>query len=328
MKTQYLVFPGKGRCDVVSAELPPVKENEIAVKNILSQVSAGTELSLFNRTHRGIDVPSFGWAKYPFKPGYAAVGEIIECGAGVKDFKAGDIVFHQGSHATVSVVDATGKVIRLPKGMTPDVGVFFALTEIAMTAPRVAPVGFGETVVVVGMGAVGNLAAQLCKRSGARRVAGADLSAKRLKNALDCGAIDMALNVKEKPLADQTAALGGGGAELIIEAVGASASIDSCLKAVAVGGRVVLLGSPRSNMEFDPYFDVHRKASHIIGGHGNGVSAAQRMRDREFIMAMLGDGRINVAPMITDRLAYSKAQSAYELLRDDPDNHITIMLTY
>ena len=260
MKTNYLVFPEKGRCLIETAELAAPKENEIVVKNILSQVSAGTELSLFNRTHRGIDVPTFGWAKYPFKPGYAAVGKIIETGSGVKNFAVGDTVFHQGSHATVNVLDAGGKIIKLPAGMSAETGVFFALVEIAMTAPRVAPVAFGETVVVVGMGAVGNLAAQLYKLSGARLVAGADLSAKRLKNAMDCGAIDVALNVKAKPLAEQTAALGEYGAELVIEAVGVPASIDSCLKAVAVGGRVVLLGSPRSNMEIDPYFDIHRKA--------------------------------------------------------------------
>ena len=327
MKAQRLVFPDKDRCVVEDFELPDAPgAGQVLIRNVVTLVSAGTELAMFTRAHRGFDEPDFGYAKYPFRPGYAAVGEVVEVGDGVESLRKGERVFHGGHHAT-HAVRAADACHKLPDGLSSERGTFYSLTSIAMTAPRLAPVRFGENVVVVGMGLVGNLCAQLCKLAGAALVAGADLSEVRLQKALNCG-IDRAFNLGEKPLADWTEQLGPNGAELVIEAVGIPPTIDACMKAVADDGRVVLLGSPRLNMEFDPYFDIHRKAVQLIGAHGRGVDGDTRRRDVPFILSLIERGDVEVDSLITQEMPCAEGLAAYEGLRDKKDEYLGVILRY
>jgi 2-desacetyl-2-hydroxyethyl bacteriochlorophyllide A dehydrogenase len=325
MQARRLVFPDRNKCEVETFELADSPgAGQVLVQNRVTLVSAGTELAMFTRSHRGFDEPDFGYAKYPFRPGYAAVGEVLQVGEGVADIREGDRVFHAGHHATHAL---TGGARKLPGDLSDERAAFQALTSISMSAPRLAPVRLGENVVVVGMGLVGNLCAQLCKLAGAAVVAGADLSAARLAKALDCG-IDRAFNLGEKPLAEWAAELGPAGAELVIEAVGIPPTIDACMKAVADNGRVVLLGSPRLNMEFDPYFDIHRKAMRIIGAHGRGVDAATRERDVPFICSLLASGRVRVDSLVTHQMPFAEGLAAFEGLRDRKDEYLGVLLRY
>jgi threonine dehydrogenase-like Zn-dependent dehydrogenase len=326
MKAQRLVFPREHRCEIEEFSINlPLNAREVLVRNRVSLVSAGTELSMFTRTHRGIDVPGFGFAKYPFKPGYSIVGEIVEAGPDVT-LKPGTRVYHTGPHATYARV-ALEDLLPLPVGLSEENATFIQIVRIAMTAPWLEPVRFGENVVVMGMGAVGNLCAQLCKLAGAGCVAGADLSGPRLEHAKACG-IERVFNLAQKPLVEWVKELEPQGATLVVEAVGIPPTIDACLKAVAKKGRVILLGSPRSNMEFDPYFDVHRKAIRVIGAHGMGVDAETKKRDDPFLVSLLNSQKLKVEPLITHRIPFVEAQQAYEGLRDRKDEFLGVILRY
>ena len=103
--------------------------------------------------------------------------------------------------------------------------VFFKLAGIAATPQMVAPVGFGEHVVVVGLGMVGNLAAQLCRVAGTWTVNGADHAPGRLATARACG-ID-AWDISDRSLAEWIAAelAASGGAHYVVEAVGFGATV-------------------------------------------------------------------------------------------------------
>jgi NADPH:quinone reductase-like Zn-dependent oxidoreductase len=91
-----LSFPGKQKVQIELFELPPLQEGEVLVKTSLSLMSTGTENIVFNQlfepgTHWD------NWVKYPFCPGYCAVGTVLESRG--KALKAGDRVtarsFHQ-----------------------------------------------------------------------------------------------------------------------------------------------------------------------------------------------------------------------------------------
>src|SRR5437868_617591 len=100
MKVQRLFFPDKGRCEVEELQLDEkLGSGEVLLKTRTSLISAGTELAMFTRSHRGFDEPDFGYAKYPFKAGYLAVSEVI---ASASDIKVGTRVFSPGFHATYS----------------------------------------------------------------------------------------------------------------------------------------------------------------------------------------------------------------------------------
>jgi len=331
MKSRRLVFPEKGRCVVEEVELAKdLGANELLLRNRVSLISAGTELALYAGTHRAIDVPENKWAKYPFRPGYAAVGEVLKTGSAVKGYKVGDLAVHGGSHADYLIVgvDPWGAEVALPAGCDREALVFYKMLKISITAVRLAPPVFGQNVVVIGMGVVGNLAAQLYKLAGAHKVAGADLSQARLDIAKKSGAIDLAFHVKDKPLKECVKELGEFGAEIIVEAVGSSLAIDAALKAVARKGRVVLLGSPRVKMEIDPYFDIHATGVQVIGAHGAAVDEQIRTRDKMFLFELLSGGKVRVKDLITQRMPFEKAQAAYEGLLKETDKYVGVILTY
>ncbi len=327
------MFPDKGRCEIEQVELDEdLQENEILVRNRLSLVSAGTELAMFTKIHRGFTEPGSTYARDPFHPGYSAVGEVIRTNppAGTGGVRSGDTVAYKGRHATYARSGELIDCLKLPPG--PDAELerytFFALLSTALTALHVAPVRLGENVVVVGLGIVGNLAAQLYRAAGAGTVAGADFSGPRLETARKTGAVDVAFDLRERPLGAWVAQLGPAGAELVIDAVGLTASIQSCIASVARRGRVVLLGSPRQKMEIDPYYDIHYRGVQLIGAHAGTIPTERRERDRAVVLAALRDERIRVRELITQRSLLEDAQKSYEGLRDRPDEYMGVVFRY
>lgn len=281
---------------------------------------------MFTETHRGFAEPDFDYAKFPFRPGYAAIGDVAAVGEGVSDLAVGTRVFSRGRHATHALV-ARAALLPVPDGVPDSRVPFFAMLQIAMSAVRQAPVYFGENALVIGMGLVGNLCAQLCRLAGAGQVAAADLATPRLAQAQACG-VDRAFNLSKKPLADWLPELGPRGANLVVEAVGSGATIDLALKAAAAHGRVVLLGSPRDKFELDPYFDVHRTGVRLIGAHASTVVPETRDQDIPFLWSLLASGRVNVEPLITHVLPFTEGQRAYEGLRDRKDDFLGVQLKY
>jgi len=331
MEIKRLAFTDKHVCAVETAtldETPP--EGAVLVRNLHTLISPGTELAMFRKIHRDFQDPNSDYARYPFYPGYSAVGEVIASTCGEDGPQAGDLVCYKGKHSTCAVSDELAQCHKLPAKRTapPEAFCFAVLLRTALTVIHVAPVKPGTNVVVVGMGIVGNLAAQLYRLMGAGVVAGADLSPRRLAMAQEMGAIDLAFNVQEKPLAEWVPDLGVHGAEVVVEAVGISSTIQDSMKAVTPGGRVVLLGSPRTPVEIDPYDDIHSPGVHVIGAHISSVDPAARARDASLLVRLLAEETVKVMPLITHRLTLDDAQTAYEGLRDQPDQYTGVLFDY
>ena len=322
MKAKRLVFPEKERCEVEEYDVAPPAAGEVLVKNRLSLISAGTELAMFTGIHRGFSVPEFSYARYPFRPGYAAVGEVLEVGEGVDDIRPGDVVLHTGKHATVAVVKRSQVPLgRLPEGLSPEEAPMVIMAGVALSAVRVARPEVGDFVLVIGLGVVGNLAVQVYRASGGWPVGGCDLYARRLQVALECGA-DFAWDTSGRPLAEYLEEFGRK-PDIVVEAVGLNPTIRMALDAVADDGTVVLLGSPRSKFELDPYFDIHRRRVRMVGAYGN-----LRDEDLPMLAGWFASGRMKARPMITDRMPFERAGEAYRMLLDEPARHMAVLLTY
>jgi threonine dehydrogenase-like Zn-dependent dehydrogenase len=159
----------------VEVDLTPA-ENEIAIRTLTTIVSAGTELACL----AGLA----DWAPFPFRPGYGAVGEVIAVGSNVKDIKVGDIILTNSNHA--SHAKARVMAVKVPEGLDPIKAVFARMANVSITALRVSNAELGDRVAVIGLGLVGNLAAQLFQIAGCE-VIGLDKVAKRLEVAKLCG---------------------------------------------------------------------------------------------------------------------------------------------
>lgn len=320
-----LVFPEKDVCTIEEFALPPLEEGDVLIRNEASLVSAGTELAVLRRRHRAFSTGGEAAKifRYPFLPGYAAVGIVDALGSAVTGLAVGDRVWHPGPHATAAVMPAS-RVYRVPAGVAPEDAAFFGLAQIAMTAPRRAPIELGDRVLVSGLGLVGMLVGRLYQLSGAT-VIGADFSPGRRERAERMGFSEV-VDLSAAPLTsyfdDEDAR-----PDVVIEAAGIEANIDACIKVARYGGRVVLQGSPRNTMEIDPYTDIHKRGLTIIGAHDGTVDAQRRAHDVPILFSLCRDG-LQLNELRTHIVPFTSAGELYDRLEDSLDEYLGVVMSY
>jgi NADPH2:quinone reductase len=195
-------------------------------------------------------------------------GEVIEAGAEVRDFKAGDrVMCHSpGSHAEFAVSDY-GRAVKIPDGMdfepaaTLPIGLN-TLHNALVTAGRLKA---GETVMVQGASSgVGIIGLQVAKLMGAKFVVGTSTDAARRERLKEFGA-DLAVNTKDADWPEQVnKATGGKGVNLTVDMLSGPV-VSQTMQCTALLGRIVNIGRLAGmKAEFD--FDLHaRKRIDYIG---------------------------------------------------------------
>ena len=200
------VFNVKGTAKVKEVPVPQCEAGEILVENIYSAVSTGTELksitpektTLLKKVLKRKDLLDFAIKKaknegifktYRFGKsmftnwwplGYSCVGKIICIGKDVSSLKVGDIVACSGlgfaNHAEYVVVPKNF-VVKIPKKVDPRNAAFATIGAIAIHALHRAEVSFGQTIVVYGMGLIGNIVARILDAAGCQ-IIGVDINQK------------------------------------------------------------------------------------------------------------------------------------------------------
>ena len=132
----------------------------------------------------------------PMPLGYSSAGVVIDVGPGVGagtspcPYSVGDRVACAGSgyagHAEVVSVPAN-LCVKIPDGVDFESAAFVAMGGIALEAVRMAKVSLGETVVVIGLGPLGQIAVQLLNAAGCH-VIGMDINPQKAEMALQHGA--------------------------------------------------------------------------------------------------------------------------------------------
>ncbi|MDF2515214.1 MAG: putative dehydrogenase [Sphingobacterium sp.] len=123
----------------------------------------------------------------PLPLGYCNVGRVIAVGEGVNDFKIGDRVTSNGQHAEFVCVPKN-LVAHIPENVTDEQATFTVIGSIGLQGIRLLNPTIGETVVVVGLGLIGLLTAQLLIANGCR-VIGVDIDESKLELAKKWGVI-------------------------------------------------------------------------------------------------------------------------------------------
>ncbi|SEN87361.1 zinc-binding alcohol dehydrogenase [Paenibacillus sp. OV219] len=317
-----LRFPGpySVQYEESSFESSQLGERDVLVETQYSLISPGTELALYTGTHIDLPNPANRFAKFPFHPGYSTVGEVIEAGAG-SGFARGDCVFTAGHHASHEVLEAADDlVVRLPDGLRPELALFGRIAEISMTSVLLSRVKPGDYVAVLGMGLVGNLAAQLFAQRGAIPI-GIDVVPERLELAKQTGVTHVVLSggdVGKAALREDVHRITGGkDPDIVVEASGVPELVITALELCRQLGQVILLGSTRGLVTLNVYELIHRKGVSLTGAHASlkGVEGLPTSGElyRE-VLGMIQSGTLCVEPFITHRLPSSEAKRAYELL--------------
>jgi len=329
VKAQRCVMPRAGEVDIETVDLPAPAAGEIRVRTRYTLISPGTELAMFNGTHIGLPNPHNLFAKYPFRPGYAAIGT-VEASENA-DFAIGDTVYYQGQHQAAQVLDpARQLVLPLPAGIEPTHAPFARLAQIANTALFVSDGAPKGSVAVIGLGLVGNFAAQLYQRAGAT-VYAFDTLAARCDWARQSGLAHTTQVTGD--LAETVAAVAGGKVDLAIEATGVGALAVPCLQMVADRGTVVLLGSPRDKVSIDTYDLIHRPGARLVGAHERlvPIMAAegldQRAVSRDMLQA-IASGAIKVQPLLSKVIAPAELAASYRELESRKDQVLGVLLDW
>lgn len=318
-------FPGPHQCLLEEVELPGEPgDEEIFVECLYSLISAGTELAIFSRTHTGFREPGHSFARYPFFPGYAAVGKVRAAG-GASAFAEGDLVFYAGRHQRFSLVPATSLTVRAEAGSKLTRLPFVQLATIAATARWVSRPPTASTAVVFGLGVVGNLAAQLFGLAG-HRVIGVDKSASRCQSAEASGVAETIIAGAADPLQEIQLLTGGQGADLVVEATGSPAVVVAALQAARRGGEVVLLGSTRGLVELDVYSLIHHKGVTVRGAHtsvipsrGEGKVEPRRTAVARQMLRLIEREALAIDPLISRTIHPKQMPEAYQALME-PEN--------
>ncbi|MCA1817264.1 MAG: zinc-binding alcohol dehydrogenase, partial [Acidobacteria bacterium] len=279
-----------GEGAVADVPAPVVQRGRVLVRAAASLVSAGTERAVVELGRKGLlgkarerpdlvrkvveKVKAEGLAATlasvrdkldeSHALGYSAAGIVAQVGEGVEEFRAGDRVACAGTgyavHAEVLSVPKN-LCVRLPEEVDFESGAFATVGAIALQGVRLAEPTLGESCVVVGLGLVGQLAAQLLSANGCR-VFGVDTDAARVELARRLGMDDGATLRADDEASEEEARRAveawtrgrGADAVLITAATHSSAPVRFAGEVSRLKGRVVAVGAVGMDVPRDVYF--------------------------------------------------------------------------
>jgi alcohol dehydrogenase len=328
-----LVYSGPGRKDWRDVPDPAIQEPTDAVVRVDTTTICGTDLHILHG-----DVPAVTEGRVL---GHEAVGTVTAVGEGVKGFAVGDRVLvpaitkcgrcvycqrgmpshcqtvggigwifgHliDGTQAeSVRVPYADTSLYAVPENVTNEQAIFLADSlptgyEVGVLAGQVRP---GDTVAVVGAGAVGLSAILTTGLWGASKVIAVDTNKFRLGTALEFGATDI-VEAGPSVRADVLALTGGLGVDVAIEAVGFPETLQTTASLVRPGGHIANIGVHGVPVEL-PLQEMWIQNVTLTMGLVDTVSIPT-------LLTMVASGRIPAEKMGTHRFTFSQIGEAYDV---------------
>jgi S-(hydroxymethyl)glutathione dehydrogenase/alcohol dehydrogenase len=179
-------------------------------------------------------------------------------------------------------------------------------------AINIADIKYGDTVMVIGCGAVGLAAVQGARMAGAGAIIAADLDDKKLKLAATLGATQTVNASREDPVEAAKAATKGRGADVVLESAGHPVAFRQTTEAVRVGGQVIWLG------KIDVTKDVSFRWGSLMGEkrlRRSSYGGARPLRDFPLLAQAYLDGKLKLDELITGRMPLDKINQGFDDLR-------------
>lgn len=278
--------------------------------------------------------------------GYSAVGRAVEVGAYVSGIAPGDLVATGGAgkanHAEFQAVPGN-LCVPVPEGVTADDAAFATVAAIALHGLRLAEVGPGGKVVVIGLGLVGQLSVRLARAAGCD-VAGIDLAEFPVTTARRTGA----LGLVESGAATTDAIVAWSrqrGADAVLVTAASKAS-DVMARVPAVcrdRANVVVVGDVGLHLERTPFY---AKELSVRFARSYGPGRYERTyedwgvdyppghvrwtegRNLEAVLDLMSAGLLRVDDLLTHRYDIADAHEAYELIESRSEPFLGVGLTY
>jgi len=344
-KATALYFLKQNSIQFREESLPSLKRDQVLIETKYSAISAGSEMLIYHGLipeDVAVDttIPALGGQmKYPLKYGYALVGKIIDRGSSIDKKMLGKWVFVFHPHQT-QLVTELGNAFPIPPGVSPLEALFFPNLETAISLLMDARPVLGEKIVIFGQGVVGLLTTALLARIPQTQLIAIDPVNNRLKYSRKFGA-DQVLNPTAKNFQKTLNELLGltshrqdekTGADLIFELSGNPAALNSALQFAGYQARIVIgswYGNKKESINLGTHF--HRNRLQIISSQVSTIHPALRGRwnkQRRFDLVWRLLPEIRPLSLISHRIPFAKAATAYQLIHQQPAKVLQVVLTY
>ena len=196
----------------------------------------------------------FNKLEQPLPLGYCNVGRVIAVGEGVNEFKTGDRVASNGQHAEIVCIPKN-LVALIPDNVSDEEACFTVIGSIGLQGMRLLNPTLGETIVVVGLGLIGLITAQLLKANGCN-VIGVDIDANKLSMCRKLGIIPFnPINGDVvKFVEQQTNSIGADGV-IITASTKSNEIISQAAKMSRKRGRIILVGVIGLNINRSDFYE-------------------------------------------------------------------------
>jgi len=249
---------------------PQVRAGQVLIQTQVSLISAGTERMLVEFGHASLIqkarqqpdkvkmvldkirsdglLPTldavFNKLGQPLPLGYCNVGRVVDAGFKFYDlgFKLGDRVVSNGPHAEIVCVPKN-LCAKIPDGVTDDQAAFTVIGAVGLQGVRLLKPAFGETIVVIGFGLIGLIAAQILRANGCR-VIGFDYDQTKVDIAGKLGiiAVNPAGGTDQVRFVEEQTKGIGADAVLITASAKGNEIISQSARMSRKRGRIVLIG--------------------------------------------------------------------------------------
>lgn len=280
--------------------------------------------------------------------GYSLCGLVTEIAGDVDHIKVGDLVACAGggyaNHADEAVVPKN-LVVKVPDGVDPKAAAYTTIASISLQGVRLAEPTLGETAVVIGLGIIGQLAAQILKANGCR-VFGTDMDETQVKLALETGAADEAgvtgRDSIEALVSDFTR---GRGADMVLICAGTSSNqpVELAAEVSRKKGRVISVGAVGMDLPRDVYFKKELTFA-VSCSYGPGrydptyeeegcdypypYVRWTEGRNMEAILDGMAAGTIDPVKATTHVFPIDKAPDAYEVISEKTEPFCGMLIEY
>lgn len=328
------IVASNGVVQILERESPVIKPSFLLIRTLFSAVSPGTEIGLVALSKdREISL------------GYSAVGIVEECGEDVTDYRVGDIVACYGApyvgHSEYLLVPTT-LCAKVPENVEPKQAALAGIGAIAIHALRVAKLEFGETVVVVGLGLLGQMIAKIANAA-AFNVVALDIQEERVSMLRQEGIRSFSSGSEmERELMKSTQ---NQGADAVLLCAGGKRSTltHQSLSWIKNQGKVVIVGDIEPDFPRETMF---AKEAQILISRAGGPGRYDKRYELQALdypygyvrwtegrnvaeyLRLVNENRINVQTFITEIVDFNSAPQAYEDLINKQSQVVTKIIAY
>lgn len=348
MKSVYINAPGQ--VEIRETAMPVRKKGEALLKLLYGGI-CGSDLGSYRGT--------FAYFSYPRIPGHEFSAQIVEIDENEYGLKEGMIVtcnpyFNCGSCYSCSrgIVNACMdnqtmgcqrdgafcQYITMPveriydgKGLSPKVLAAIEPFCISYHGVQRAGIKKGDKVLVVGAGTIGVLAAIAAKELGGE-VYLCDVAQQKLQYAMETfGFAGTILNNSSDALQQATGRITGTvtagenlyscGFDVCIEAVGLPETFQNCIDAAAFGGKVVLIGVGKKNLDFN--FTLIQKKELNVFGSRNALK-----KDFTELIDLVRNSKVDLEKIITNVYPLDEIATALEEFHQNSAQMLKVMIDF